>query len=418
MSLAEHHIGLMDDLGFAIDQAHTGNYNEALRLIGRAKIVDPRNIFVIALEKQISRLRTGGMLPREKMEILQSLPGLVDRARADSERRGVAPQTKAHPSAPAVDEKQAKLRLVVEQYFLHADEWMARGEYDVALKEVERVVLIDPGNVRAREYRSRIDQARQGGNGKAAPPSAEVAPLPHSVPLPASPAPLPEAPSLPAGGKDARKEKNPLVLYLAIGIAVIAIGIAAITFLPTKQNQPLTASELPAPPPQEQLAPVEKGQPEPQVAAPEVVMPVPPRPEKEKKSDPPKQAERPVERPKEEPMPDLVNAKPAAVPESIGKSENTSSSAPFIPVQREPKIIRLERPLFADADLAAGVKGEIVVKVQIDKAGKPVQAKVVSSSNSLLNDPVVDAVMRSSFSPGMMSNGPVQSWMTIPFRFK
>jgi TonB family protein len=414
MSLAERNIGLMDDLGFAVDQAHAGNFNEALRLIGRAKIVDPRNIFVIALEKQISRLRSGGMLPREKMEILQSLPGLVERARADSERRGVAPQAKGQVHAPAVDEKQAKLRLVLEQYFLHADEWMARGDYDVALKEIERVVLIDPGNVRAREYRSRIDQARQGGNGKAASPSAEAAPTLHPVPVSAPVAPLPESPSLSVREKEVRKKKSPLVLSLAIGIAVIVLGIAAIVSLPTKQSQPLTVNEPPAPPPQEQLAPVEKAQPEPQVAAPEVVMPAPPRPEKEKKSEPPKQAERP----KEEPMPELVNAKPAAVSEGISKSENASSSALFIPVQKEPKILRLERPVFADADLAAGVKGEIVVKVQIDKTGKPVQAKVVSSTNTQLNDPVVDAVMRSSFSPGIMSNGPVQSWMTIPFRFK
>jgi TonB family protein len=435
MSLAERNIGLLDDLGFALDQAQSGNYAEALRLVGRAKLVDPRNIFIIALEKQIARLRIGGMLPREKVEILQSLPGLAERARADGERRGVARPAADHPPAPPLDEKLAKLRLVVEQYFQHADQWMAQGDYDGALKEIERVLLIEPGNSRVRDYRARIDQARRTATEKAAPAlPAEIPPPPGSKkeePAPALPVPdhAADKSPLPAETKEPKEKKSSIALWLMIAIALVAVGVALAMFLPKKQSATPANLGSSTPPVTEQTEPAQSLQPrssgaeyDSPIEAPEVIVPIPPKTEREKKSEGSGPADRPAERSSERtvegPAPGLVNAKPTAVTGRIGKPEPPSGSTPFIPIQKEPKILRLEHPSFSESDLSAGIRGEIVVKVQIDKSGKPMQARVVSSTNTLLNDPVVDAVMKSSFSPGIMSNGPVMSWMTIPFKFK
>ena len=48
---------------------------------------------------------------------------------------------------------------------------------------------------------------------------------------------------------------------------------------------------------------------------------------------------------------------------------------------------------------------------------KPVQSVTLKSTNDLLIQPVIDAVMSSQYAPAEMTTGPVASWLTIPFRF-
>ena len=60
----------------------------------------------------------------------------------------------------------------------------------------------------------------------------------------------------------------------------------------------------------------------------------------------------------------------------------------------------------------------VVVKVLIDTEGKPIDTQILKSTNSVFEEPVIDAVMRSQFTPALMGQGPVTAWLTIPFRFK
>lgn len=435
MSTAEKKAGLMDDLAFALDQAQGGNYTEALRLVGRAKIVDPRNIFLIALEKQLGRLRGGGMLPKEKIELLQSLPGLVDRARADGERRGVAQPA---PQVSDADEKRVKLQLVLDQYFQHADEWLAKGDAATAVKEIDRVLLIDPSNRRAREYRARVDSILAAANAKtAAVPPEPVPQAPDAVPdMVGEPEPLPLP--LPQtdeddsnAGEKAPAPRKRFIVWSVAGI-LLALGLAGYFLLRGDAEEETSTVSSPAPVQQAEPSrtpAVEQTQTLPEVQKeelpaeppPVVVVPSPPRAEKKTAvatRQPAGGRDRVPEQVQNEPPPRLEESQPTSVSTPVKRPAAETANAPFIPVEKEPRILQLTQPVFTEDDHSAGVKGQIVIKVQIDRNGRPIQAKVVSSSNPILNNPVVDAVMRSSFTPAIMSSGPVVSWMTIPFKFK
>ena len=95
-----------------------------------------------------------------------------------------------------------------------------------------------------------------------------------------------------------------------------------------------------------------------------------------------------------------------------------AAPAPFIPVEKPPQIIKLERPDFSSVHVQNGTEGQVVVQVQIDQQGKAVQTKILKTTNPLLNPPVIEAVMKSQFAPGQMAAGPVVSWLTIPYRFR
>jgi TonB family protein len=425
MSVAERTLGMMDDFGYVLTQAQGGNYAEALRLLARAKAADPRNIFLIALEKQVSRLRSGGMLPREKMEVMQSLPGLVERARADSERRGVKPAPA--PQAEPRDEKHEKFRLVVDQYFQHADEWLAKGDLESAMKEIERVLLIEPSNLKAKKYREEIDRALQSlpaeePEAPSPPGVQESVPalavrefgdelvVPSAAPVLAEPAAAPE------------RKRSVLTMVLVGVIALAAIAVGVITLVLPDRTKPVPAeASLPAPESQPlAAAPAGAVQQEAESAdrveeTPEVVPP-PATTERRRSQPSPARAES-AEIPITPSRPALQQAEPAALA-TTKPAVSTATTAGFIPVQRDPKILNLATPVFPEADLYGDLSGQVVVKVQIDKNGKPIQAQIVSSTNNTLNKPVVDAVMRSSFEPAMMSSGPVVSWMTIPIRLR
>jgi protein TonB len=114
----------------------------------------------------------------------------------------------------------------------------------------------------------------------------------------------------------------------------------------------------------------------------------------------------------------LMQNQPPATQGSPETPQEESTADPFIVVEQPPQIVKLEKPRFSDAAYKQGLEGQVVVQVQIDPQGRPQQAKVLNSSNSMLEEGVLDAVLRSQFVPGRMSNGPVASSIVIPFKFR
>jgi len=436
MSVAERHLDspyASDELEFVLEQVRAGNYTDALQALARAKAEDPRNIFLIALEKQVTRLRAGGVLPREKTEIVDSLPGLVERARADHRSRSASPepaQPSVAPGAPAAEKKDPRLKLVVEQYFRHADDWVKRRDFEAALKEIERVLLIDPENRVAKEYQYRVqslfrkEQRELPDEGSA--PELEISAVGEEA----------------VARVEETKKVGKLVVFLAIGITAIVMVVGGIMFLRPSKGQYrvgymyVSQSQLPAGEVQTATSAVTAGD----VAAdegsavenaPEVKPPAEPRakaavkpeskPETKTESAPAVKEQDVVESepPKAAPSKGAdVPSVPSAIGEKQKAPEESAGPARFIPVEQPPKIVQLQQPSFSDEQILNGVQGDIVVKVQIDKSGKPLQAKVISSTNPALDAAVIDAVMRSSYSPGVMSSGPVTTWMTIPLKLK
>jgi TonB family protein len=100
--------------------------------------------------------------------------------------------------------------------------------------------------------------------------------------------------------------------------------------------------------------------------------------------------------------------------------ENTDSSAPLIPfiaVEKEAKILKLQQPRFSAEAFQRGVIGQVIISVHIDATGKPLETVTLKSTNDVLIQPAIDAIMASQFAPAEGASGPVISWLTIPFKF-
>ena len=444
----------------AYNQADVGKYAEALAKIKAAKSLDPRNIYVIALEKQFAKLLS---LPPGSAadEAKEKLPGLLDRA-LDSARThgaGAGGNGSSTSAASMPDEKEARLKEVRDQYFSRADEFMERGDYESALAEVKRVSIIDPENRIAREYEEKISQLAglsAGGEKPRAKAPGEKAkstvPTPAPSPRESSrpdtePAPVPLAhpvgqrqDSFPAAD-DQPKQKSKMPMIAAIA-AVVLLGLGGAFFLtrsskeggarlvyslgdaqktvqPSQQQTVVNPTpEVTAAPPESQ--PADKGASEPTPSSPARSS------SKEEKHSTSSTSSASAQKTESSSKPSATQSAQSSAPASPPPAKESAPAQtpaqtpaqPFQAVEKEPKIVKLVQPKLPDAVIRAGLTGRVVVKVQIDTQGKPTQAVVLTSTNHVFDDAVVAAAMSSKFEPGMMSSGPVTTWMSIPYVFK
>jgi len=103
---------------------------------------------------------------------------------------------------------------------------------------------------------------------------------------------------------------------------------------------------------------------------------------------------------------------------ATGAMPETESAEPFIPVQKEPRVLKLVEPELGDATVGRAKDGEVVARVLIGTDGRAMKVRIVKSTNTFLNRPVAEALLKSQFEPGVMTAGPVQSWLTVPFKFR
>ncbi|MCL4511383.1 MAG: TonB family protein [Bacteroidetes bacterium] len=90
----------------------------------------------------------------------------------------------------------------------------------------------------------------------------------------------------------------------------------------------------------------------------------------------------------------------------------------FVPVEKEPQIVKQVVPKYPELAQRAGIEGRVIVKIWVDKDGKPHKAIVLKSDAEIFNQPAVDAAMQYRFTPAIMNKGPVAVWVVIPFTFK
>jgi TonB family protein len=115
----------------------------------------------------------------------------------------------------------------------------------------------------------------------------------------------------------------------------------------------------------------------------------------------------------ESPSPALIKSMPV-----LTSKEPAAAAPSFVAVEKEPQILKLEKPRLPAINWSPGTEDQVIVRVLIDRDGKATQTQVLKSTNKVLENAVVEAVRRSQFSPGQMAQGPVASWLTIPFRIK
>jgi TonB family protein len=477
MSTESHTTGLQQGLLEAQDRAENGEYQLAINSIRSVKSDHPRNIYVLAFEKQLEQLHqltsAGQLSEEQKLDILESLPGIVERALDGQGAELSTGQTAVYKpltqeTIRQKDEKSAALEWLKNQYFQHAHEYVRKGEYDNALAEIRRVFIIEPSNKIAQDFESQIRQLSQLKRARQAEP-----PPPPPPPVPRPPAPAPAAPPVPVVAADPQEEvvvatpephrpppaapvveqpkqrmSNWVVLAILLTIAVIGAAVFYFIVRPHKVERikypssvsPTGDAIFSPPTTTEERTYVISGNPTEQIAATET----PPVESVKQTSGQEQRDEKPAEPKREEAVPTTpprsseplaANSGPNAAslisasltqnqPPATQGSPDTQApqeeppADPFIVVEQPPQIVKLEKPRFSDAAYKQGLEGQVVVQVQIDPQGRPQQAKVLTSSNSMLEEGVLDAVLRSQFVPGRMSNGPVASSLVIPFKFR
>ncbi len=245
-------------LATARDQVDAGQYHEALAAVRDAKKLSPRNIYVLAFERQIEQLTelsaAGKLGEEERADIVESIPGIMDRALDGSGEQALP--ASPPPDAAAADrarvERTAAHEWLKNQYFQHAHEYVKKGEYDHAIAEIRRVFIIDPENKIARDFELQIDELsrirRESevtqpvpakiGTRPAATPTAPA--TGDREPVPAKPGTSQTVEPSPAGKKGMR----PLsIILLFLALALLAF---ATVYLIKKLDAPQAPSPRPA----------------------------------------------------------------------------------------------------------------------------------------------------------------------------
>jgi TonB family protein len=477
-------------LAEAQSRAEGGNYAGALAEVRAAKALEPKNVYILAFEKQAEQLGTlesSKLLTDEsRTDILESIPAIIEKAvELSHNSSGVTDVTGL--GKPVIDlarerqEKAAALEWLKNQYFQHAHEYVRKGEYQHALAEIRRVYIIDTDNRIARDFEKQIEQLAQlktQHTTKSHPaiiseaavpaPSGMLAPSRES-PIAHDTEPLPvlteewsspqrrarEAQSRAVkGASPPTKKKGSGFLIALIIISAIVLGLILYWYyqrnVMLKKNQsdgnslsaPSAEQFIGAPTEtEEQSFVVSDSSAGSETSTPEVTQ-IPPA-ETKKKSPPAQEkvidrsaagtlripetarnaaADKPVETPAVKndagsTLQATTTAPSLQPPAAEQKPPDTVVPMPFVAVEKEARIIKLERPKFSSVSYQRGIEGQVVVQVRIDATGKPLQTVTLKSTNDLLVQPVIDAVMASEFAPAEMSTGPVASWLTIPFKF-
>ncbi len=80
-----------------------------------------------------------------------------------------------------------------------------------------------------------------------------------------------------------------------------------------------------------------------------------------------------------------------------------------------PSIVHSVQPIYPDIARKKRIKGMVVVNIVIDETGKVIDAKVVKSTDSVLEHSAINAAMQFQFKPSYLNGKPVK--VKIPLKF-
>jgi protein TonB len=426
----------MDTQQFIIDRlqdvqrkAEASNFAEALAAMKEVKAADTKNIYLIAIEKQIAKLSDPTLQTENRAAIIKSLHPMINRAISDVQRHTAAPK----PEESQKVQKEAALEKLKSQYFQRSDDYVEKKEYQRALEEIRRIYIIEPGSVVAKEYEKKIEQLA-ALHARAESP---VAPVAEAVKETKETVPVAQAQGeKESGGVKSSKTK---ILIIAAAVVILSIGAwfilskgsagksgeQALTEQPvqTPENTTPTLPTTTTSTPQsgKESAPVvdaakqsgknQKTTPE------EKIVPTEKKPvQTPAATTQPVKTQTPVQQPSSQP----VVPPPTTQPVQQQAKPATSSPAPmpFVAIESQPEFIHREPAVYPEIAKKIGLQGRVVVEVTIDAQGKPIQAKVVKSASDVFNEAAIEAVMKYTFKPAMMSTGPVTAKVMIPIDFR
>ena len=117
-------------LAEAQSRAEQGEYAAAVSAVREAKSLAPKNIYILAFEKQAEQLSeldaSKNLSDEQRTDILESIPAIIERALESSRSPGTQTDISAlRPGGDANQEKKEKaaaLEWLKNQYFQHAHE--------------------------------------------------------------------------------------------------------------------------------------------------------------------------------------------------------------------------------------------------------------------------------------------------------
>ena len=412
-------------------KAEANNFAEALASMKEVKAIDAKNIYLIAIEKQIAKLNDPAIEPENRAVIIKSLPPMIDRAISDVQRRAAAP--KAEDSQKV--QKEAALEKLKSQYFQRSDDYVEKKDYQRALEEIRRIYIIEPGSVVAKEYEKKIEQLAALQTRGDTPAPQEVAVTESKKVIPVVEAPkgnivLPE-----------KSNKPTMLIVAAVAFVLLCVG-AWFIFSKNSAGKPGDQTLTQQPVPSQEgatptspstttttsksenistLSTVPSKQPT-QKITPEIKNPVPaePKPVQTPVTTQPVRTQ-PQTQPAQQATPQtVVNTQSAQPPvqQQTKPAESTPAPMPFVAIESAPEFIHREPAIYPEIAKKMGIQGRVTVEVTIDAQGKPIQARIVKSASDVFNEAAVEAVMKYTFKPAMMSTGPVTTKIMIPIDFR
>jgi TonB family protein len=448
-----------------------GRYPDALELIRADRSSRPRNVYLIAAERQVLRLSDlsskGGLERRRTDELVSLIAALLERVEGPE---GTA------PSVPRSDRRVARSigwDPVKQRYLQYAREFEFNGDIDHALLEVRRALQMDPADPGVRDYEQRLVriqsislstlEAAEVLDGDVSPVGKGVLVEDEPVIIPPPPTPESALESI-----DAIKELEPQpqqaqrpakfwISRVAAVVVVVAALMATDRWIDGTQTgnvrnmQPavgIQGNDLDQNGPRVNgldisiTKPWEHNQVRRQSTAPQKERTAPTREGRqygENTSDPESQrrANSESEAPNSTSYAETRNQRDSssatisdlapvvAVPPetaplrsvaAVTKRETVRPPAVTTLIS-EAQLTKLARPDYPAIARLNRAEGKVTVRVLIDSSGSPLRAEIASSTNPLFNEAATKAALNSTFSPRVTSLGPTQAWALIPFNF-
>ncbi len=121
-------------------------------------------------------------------------------------------------------------------------------------------------------------------------------------------------------------------------------------------------------------------------------------------------------------------------PETTEKNEGTVTKADeiniktsaekkgnYIVVDSEPEVdlTQLQKSIkYPEEARKKGIQGKVLVKVMVDKNGKPSKAEIISSDNQIFNESAVNAIMSCTYKPAEQKGKKVAAYINVPLHFR
>lgn len=387
-------------------------YYKALSAIKDAKFTDPRNIYIIALEKQVKQLadfsKSNPDASARKKEIRDAIPELIRRAIEDSRKRVVsrdninsAGEGSGNDADPYKRERELALKKLKDQFINIAEEYIDRGDFQSALDEIRRIFIIDPNNSTAKNLELKIQSLVNSGDGE----------IQDSTPV----------------KKSKSFSLGKIVPFVIAVLILINLIIYYITSMNSSEGYSSAGMVAGTSAEREATEYTETSPPSGSVL-PDAVM-------REREYVPRTHSVND----------DLINdsshftnnilIKDVTVDteeESTGSLDTTELSAIIVEndgvseqypdarvsVGETDVIKRLEKPEYPIEALEQGIEGDVVVRVLFDADGSANVSFIESSDHPLLSDSALKSAQLSEFSPTDTSGLSGPEWISIPYQFR